>query len=68
LTPERWRQIERIFHAALDRPSREREAFLDEQCRGRRRFGRLVAAFVIVGAAMTTVGPGTRGSPWLRRR
>jgi serine/threonine protein kinase len=32
--PERWRLIERIFHSALERPSREREAFLDHECRG----------------------------------
>jgi serine/threonine-protein kinase len=32
--PERWRHIERVFHSALERPSREREAFLDRECRG----------------------------------
>ena len=26
---ERWRQIERIYHLALDRPPHEREALLD---------------------------------------
>jgi serine/threonine protein kinase len=30
---ERWRQIERLYHAALERPSREREAFLESECR-----------------------------------
>ena len=34
MDPERWRHIERIFHSALERPSREREAFLDRECRG----------------------------------
>jgi len=28
LTPERWRRIEEIFHAALERPEEERSAFL----------------------------------------
>jgi serine/threonine protein kinase/Tol biopolymer transport system component len=31
---EHWHDIERIFHEALDRPSREREAFLERECRG----------------------------------
>jgi eukaryotic-like serine/threonine-protein kinase len=34
VTPERWRQIERIYHSARDRPPREREAFLENECRG----------------------------------
>lgn len=34
MNPERWRQIERLYHSALDRPSREREAFLESECRG----------------------------------
>jgi len=32
--PERWRQITALFHAALERPPAEREAFLDEACAG----------------------------------
>jgi hypothetical protein len=34
VNPERWRQIERIYHSALERPSPEREAFLETECRG----------------------------------
>ncbi len=34
MNSERWHQIERILHEALDRPSREREAFLESECRG----------------------------------
>ena len=34
MNPERWRHIERLYHAALERPSREREAFLESECRG----------------------------------
>ena len=33
MNPERRRQIERTYHAALERPSREREAFLENECR-----------------------------------
>lgn len=31
---ERWRQIERLYHAALEREPDERAAFLDEACAG----------------------------------
>jgi Protein kinase domain len=34
VNPERWRQIERIYHVALERPPREREAFLKNECHG----------------------------------
>ena len=31
---DRWEQIERIYHAALERNGDERAAFLDENCSG----------------------------------
>jgi serine/threonine protein kinase len=31
---ERWREIERIYHAVLERPTEEREAFLQRACGG----------------------------------
>jgi serine/threonine-protein kinase len=34
MNPERWRQIEQLYHAALERPSEERGAFLAEACGG----------------------------------
>jgi hypothetical protein len=33
-TSERWRQIEQLYHAALELRLAEREAFLDEACAG----------------------------------
>jgi hypothetical protein len=33
VNPERWREIERLYHSAPERPSREREAFLERECR-----------------------------------
>jgi Tol biopolymer transport system component len=33
MTPERWRQVSEIFHAAIARDPRARESFLDEACR-----------------------------------
>src|SRR5690242_19256495 len=34
MEPERWKQLEELFHAALDRGEHERAAFLDEVCAG----------------------------------
>ena len=32
MTPERWRQIEQLYHAALECDGSEREAYLAEAC------------------------------------
>lgn len=32
MTPERWRQIERCYHSALEQPTESRAAFLDRAC------------------------------------
>jgi eukaryotic-like serine/threonine-protein kinase len=34
MTPERWGQIEKVFHSALERAPGERAAYLDEACAG----------------------------------
>src|SRR3984885_2755492 len=34
MTPERWRQVEHLYHAALDRQPGERTAFLTDACNG----------------------------------
>ncbi len=34
MTPERWRQITGVFHAALERDAAARGALLDEACAG----------------------------------
>ncbi len=34
MTPERWRYIERLYHAALERDKDEQAAFLAEACAG----------------------------------
>jgi serine/threonine protein kinase/Tol biopolymer transport system component len=33
MTPERWKQVEELYHAARSRPSGERVAFLVDRCR-----------------------------------
>ena len=34
MTPERWAQVERLYHAARARPDNERAAFLADACAG----------------------------------
>ncbi len=34
MTPERWQQIDHLFHAALERPLSDRAEFLEHACRG----------------------------------
>src|SRR5205809_703423 len=34
MNPEHWREIERIYNLALERPSHERERLLDSECGG----------------------------------
>ena len=34
MSPERWRQIEQVYHAALDRPPQLRAAYVNEGCAG----------------------------------
>ncbi|MCC6652289.1 MAG: serine/threonine protein kinase [Candidatus Eisenbacteria bacterium] len=34
MDPERWRQAQEVFHAALDQPEQERDAFLERECAG----------------------------------
>ena len=34
MTPERWQQIDRLFHSALERDAAQRDAFLIEACQG----------------------------------
>ena len=32
--PERWQQLEKLYHSASERHPSQRSAFLDEECRG----------------------------------
>ena len=34
MTPERWRQIEEVYHAALEREPQMRDAYVEEKCGG----------------------------------
>jgi serine/threonine protein kinase len=56
ITPERWRRIRTIFEAAVERPTGEREEFLDDACSGDpellRQVGSLIVASKGAGEAM----------------
>jgi Tol biopolymer transport system component/predicted Ser/Thr protein kinase len=49
MEPERWRQIERLYYAALERAPNEREAFLAEACAGDESLRREVASLIVAG-------------------
>ena len=34
MKPERWQQLDQLFHSALEREPEEGAAFLDQTCRG----------------------------------
>ncbi len=48
--PERWRQIERLYYAALERAPDERAAFLAEACAGDEDLRREVVSFIAASA------------------
>jgi len=54
MTPERWRQISEIFHAAIERDQTSRERFLEDACRHdptlRAEVDALVAAHGVAGS------------------
>ena len=43
---ERWRQIESVFHEALERPHSEREAYVRHACAGDRELHREVTSLL----------------------
>jgi serine/threonine protein kinase len=58
MTPDRWRQINELFHAALTLDAQSREAYLAEVCRGdaglRQEVESLVAGHESAKASMQT--------------
>jgi Tol biopolymer transport system component len=61
MTPERWRQVEDLYHAAVAREPQARAAFLDEACGGdldlRARVESMVAAHERAGPFIATPAP-----------
>jgi predicted ATPase len=62
MTPQRFQRVSEIYHAAMDRPTGERAAFLDQACEGdsglRREVQSLLAADAEAGAFMATATGG----------
>jgi hypothetical protein len=52
MTPERWRQVEEMLHAALSRSERDRAAFLVQACAGDVALRREVELLLAQQAAM----------------
>jgi serine/threonine protein kinase len=46
MKPERWQQLDHLFHSALERGPAERSAFLDESCAGNESLRRHVEALL----------------------
>jgi serine/threonine protein kinase/Tfp pilus assembly protein PilF len=46
LTPDRWRQVEKLYHSALRRPATERESFVRSACAGDEALGREVLELI----------------------
>ena len=51
MTPERWRHVEEILHAALSRRENERMAFLADACAGDEALRREVESLLIQQAS-----------------
>src|SRR5256714_3735172 len=64
MTPERWQQIKAVLADALERPSVERAAFLEEACGGDLPLRAEVESFI----AYEQLGDGVIDSPSLERR
>jgi eukaryotic-like serine/threonine-protein kinase len=47
MKPERWQQLDSLFHEALERAPEERTAFLDEACAGDQQLRKEVAALIM---------------------
>ncbi len=70
MRPDRWQQIDALFHAAAERAPHEREAFLDEACAGndslRREVESLLAADSAAEGVATAKLPGQVAAEMLR--
>ena len=63
MTPERWRQITEIFHAALARDAVEREDFVAGKCHGDEALRHEVQAMLMAHEAARDLGETPVGSP-----
>jgi eukaryotic-like serine/threonine-protein kinase len=52
MTPERWRRIDDVYHAALAREAEERDAFVAEACAGDEAMRREVVSLLAQNASL----------------
>jgi len=64
MTPTRWQEIERVYHAALERPLTERAAFLAESCAGDAELRREVESLLDQCGADAAQSLPYGSSPW----
>lgn len=57
MKPERWQQIDSLFHSALEREPEERAAFLDEACAGDESLRKQVEALLAADEEGCRPGP-----------
>ncbi len=63
MKPERWRQMEEVYHAALERDADERASFLDEACAGDEALRRDVEALLAANDELAKQTGGFLDSP-----
>jgi hypothetical protein len=66
MTPTRWQEIERVYHAALERPPADRAAFLSEVCKNDPELGREVESLLAQESSKTAPWTGRPGTGWRR--
>ena len=65
MTPERWKRVEELYHAARNRPPGERAAFLAEACPDDEALRRDVES--LLNEPSPPMGSSTRPRGWRRR-
>ena len=61
MTPERWRRVEALYHAALARDARDRALFLEDVCAGDDALRRDVESLL---AQPASAEPFSGNQPW----
>ena len=56
MTPERWRQVTEVFHAALTRDAAARASYLDQACAGDRALREEVDAMLAAHSRPRSLG------------
>jgi hypothetical protein len=63
MKPERWKQVEQLYHAALEREPGARGTFIDQACAGDEELRREVEELLRFDGAAAVMGTGRCGVP-----